>query len=125
MLVSAPDQEGAEIEFIGNCGDLKAYRGKLDPEDNMATESGSGCFYWADRIEQQGGSSFFIDPHKFKIIKDSSFFRSVADSGSSLGGVGARRHTTACMLVFVLIDQVLQVFYEEKLDRTGSPLPVD
>ena len=69
--ISVLDQEGVEIEFIGKCEDPKAYVGKLGSEDAVVTESGSGCFYWADRIERQGGLCFVIDPHKFKIIKDS------------------------------------------------------
>jgi transposase len=49
--ISVLDREGVEIEFIGKCEDPRAYMGKLDSEGAVVTESGSGCFYWVDRIE--------------------------------------------------------------------------
>ena len=69
--ISVLNREGVEIEFIRKCNDLRAYIEKLGSEDAVVMESGTGCFYWAERIEEQGERCFIIDPHKFKIIKES------------------------------------------------------
>ena len=37
---------------------------------NIAPAS-SGAFWWADRIEAKSVACYILDPHKFRVIKDS------------------------------------------------------
>jgi len=34
-------------------------------------EASTEAFYWADRMESKGAVCYVIDPHRFRIIKDS------------------------------------------------------
>lgn len=69
--VSVLNRDGREIEFVGGCTDLREYIGALGPEDAVVMEASTGSFYWADQVEATGASCFILDPHKFKIIKES------------------------------------------------------
>jgi len=69
--IAVLNREGQEVEFIVRCTDLKEYIKCLDGEDAVILEASSGSFYWADRIESRGAVYYVIDPHKFRIIKDS------------------------------------------------------
>ncbi|MGQ9721597.1 MAG: hypothetical protein ACUVXA_09785, partial [Candidatus Jordarchaeum sp.] len=63
--------KGEEIDFIPRCTDIKGYINNLGPEDAVIMEACSGSFYWTDRVESKGAVCYVIDPHKFRIIKDS------------------------------------------------------
>ncbi|MBN1858164.1 IS110 family transposase [Candidatus Bipolaricaulota bacterium] len=65
------DRDGREVEFVGGCTDLREYIGALGPGDAVVMEASTGAFYWADEVEARGASWFILDPHKFKIIKES------------------------------------------------------
>jgi len=65
------EQSGEELEFIAMCTDLKRYIRSLGSEDAVVLEASTGTFWWADQIEAQGALCFILDPHKFRIIKDS------------------------------------------------------
>ena len=69
--ISVLNREGQEVDFIVRCTDLKEYIERLDAGDAVILEASSGSFYWADRIESTGAVCYVIDPHKFRIIKDS------------------------------------------------------
>ena len=65
------DSEGVEIQFIPKCTNFKTYIESLSQNDSVVIESINNAFYWSDQIEKQGASCIIVDPHKFKIIKDS------------------------------------------------------
>jgi transposase len=69
--IAVLDRKGEEVHFQPRCIDLKAYINNLDPEDAVIMEACTGSFYWADLIESRGAVCYVIDPHKFRIIKDS------------------------------------------------------
>jgi hypothetical protein len=69
--IAVVDLKGEEIAFEARCSDLKGYIEKLGPEDAVILEASTGAFYWADRVESRGSVCYVIDPHRFRIIKDS------------------------------------------------------
>lgn len=69
--ISVLNRKGEEIDFKPKCSGLKEYINDLGPEDAVIIEASTGAFYWADRIELKGAVCYVIDPHKFRIIKDS------------------------------------------------------
>jgi hypothetical protein len=69
--ISVLNREGQEIQFLSACYDLRKYIEDLGPEDAVILEASSGAFWWADRIEAKGSACYILDPHKFRIIKDS------------------------------------------------------
>jgi transposase len=69
--ISVLNRKGEEVDFRQKCYDLKEYIENLGHEDAVVIESSTGAFYWADRIESKGALCYVIDPHKFRIIKDS------------------------------------------------------
>lgn len=69
--ISVLNQEGKELRFISACTNLKEYIEVLEPEDAVIMEASTGAFWWADQVEAKGALCFILDPHKFKIIKDS------------------------------------------------------
>jgi transposase len=69
--ISVVNREGQEIQFLSACWDLRSYIQDLGPEDAVILEASSGAFWWADRIEAKGASCTILDPHRFRIIKDS------------------------------------------------------
>ena len=69
--ISVLNREGQEIQFLSACYDLRKYIEDLGPEDAVILEASSGAFWWADRIEAKGAVCSILDPHKFRIIKDS------------------------------------------------------
>jgi len=69
--IAVLDRKGEEVDFELRCTDLRAYIRTLGPEDAVVLEAGSGSFYWADQMETEGALCYVIDPHKFRIIRDS------------------------------------------------------
>lgn len=69
--ISALNREGQEIQFLSACYDLRKYTEDLGPEDAVILQASSGAFWWADRIKVKGAACYILDPHKFRIIKDS------------------------------------------------------
>jgi transposase len=69
--IAVVDRKGEEISFEARCTDLKGYIEKLGPEDVVILEASTGAFYWADRVESRRALCYVIDPHRFRIIKDS------------------------------------------------------
>jgi hypothetical protein len=69
--ISVVSQEGQEIQFLPACWDLRKYIEDLGSEDAVILEVSSGAFWWADRIEAKGATCYILDPHRFRIIKDS------------------------------------------------------
>lgn len=65
------DAEGKEIQYIQHCTNIEEYIESLTEIDSVVIESINNAFYWADRIEMRGATCIIVDPHKFKIIKDS------------------------------------------------------
>jgi transposase len=43
----------------------------MTEHDVVVLESINNAFYWADQIEKRGSRCYIVDPHRFKIIKDS------------------------------------------------------
>ena len=68
MAVARANELTAEIS---SCGELKGYVEELGPSDAVVLEASTGAFWWADQIEARGAKCFVVDPHKFRIIKDS------------------------------------------------------
>jgi transposase len=69
--ISVLNRDGEEVSFFSICFDLRKYIEDLGPQDAVVLEASSGAFWWADRIETKGASCYVLDPHKFRIIKDS------------------------------------------------------
>jgi transposase len=69
--ISVLNRGGEEVRFEGACRDLGSYVEGLGPCDAVVLEASTGCFWWADRIEAKGAKCFIVDPHRFRIIKDS------------------------------------------------------
>jgi transposase len=69
--ISVLNREGQEVKFYSACLDLKSYVDQLGPGDAVILEASTGTFWWADQIEAHGAACYILDPHKFKIIKDS------------------------------------------------------
>ena len=69
--ISMLNREGQELRLIPACTNLKEYIEALGPEDAVVMEASTGAFWWADQAEAKGALCFILDPHKFKIIKDS------------------------------------------------------
>jgi len=69
--ISVRNREGQEVEFTLRCYDLRYYIKFLGPEDAVVIEVSSGSFYWADLIESRGAVYYVLDPHRFRIIRDS------------------------------------------------------
>lgn len=69
--ITVRDEEGSEIRHISKCTDFQGYVKTLSKEDTVVIESINNAFYWADRIEERGARCHIVDPHRFKIIKDS------------------------------------------------------
>ena len=69
--IAVLDRKGEEIDFTPRCSDLKGYIDNLGSGDAVVMEACSGTFYWADRTEEKGAKCYIIDPHRFRIIKDS------------------------------------------------------
>jgi len=69
--VSVLNREGVEEKFVSQIYDFNGYVETLGPEDVVVMETGTGSFFWADKIEARGAQCFIIDPYRFRIIKDS------------------------------------------------------
>ncbi len=69
--INVRDSEGKEIQYISRCSDFRGYVEKLTCEDVVVVESINNAFYWVEQIEKRGACCYIVDPHKFKIIKDS------------------------------------------------------
>jgi transposase len=69
--IAVLNRKGEEIDFTPRYSDLKGYINNLGSEDAVIMEACSGSFCWADRIESKGALCYVIDPHRFRIIKDS------------------------------------------------------
>ncbi len=69
--INVRDSDGKEIKFISRCRDFQQYINNLNENDSVVLESINNAFYWADQIERQGARCIIINPHKFKIIKES------------------------------------------------------
>ena len=71
MTISVRDESGREIFAKLKCTDFKGYIRSLDSNDIVVVEAVNNAFFWADEIEKQGATCLIVDPHKFKIIRDS------------------------------------------------------
>jgi transposase len=69
--INVRDSDGKEIQFITRCSEFQLYINTLDENDSVVLESINNAFFWADQIEKQGASCIIVNPHKFKIIKES------------------------------------------------------
>lgn len=69
--ITIRDTDGIEIKHISKCTDFQGYVESLVEDDTVVIESINNAFYWADQIEKQGARCYIVDPHRFKIIKDS------------------------------------------------------
>ncbi len=69
--INVRNSEGSEIQHILRCEDLSGYVGNLTGEDVVVVESINNAFFWSDQIEERGARCYIVDPHRFKIIKDS------------------------------------------------------
>ena len=69
--ISVLDRRGKEVDFRASCRDFERYVDGLGPTDAVVLEASTGAFWWADQVEARGASCYVIDPHKFRIIKDS------------------------------------------------------
>lgn len=69
--INVRDINGKEIKFISKCKDFQQYINSLNENDSVVLEAINNAFYWADKIETQGASCVIVNPHKFKIIKES------------------------------------------------------
>jgi transposase len=69
--INVRDSDGKEIQFIASCKDFQQYINGLNENDSVVLESINNAFYWADQIEKQSASCLIVNPHKFKIIKES------------------------------------------------------
>jgi transposase len=71
VTIMVRDEEGIEIQYISRCTDVREYVGNLNKEDAVVIEAVNNAFYWADLIEDHGAKCIIVNPHRFKIIKDS------------------------------------------------------
>lgn len=69
--INVRDTDGREILSISHCKNFKEYIDGLSDKDAVILESINNAFYWSDRVEEKGASCIIVNPHKFKIIKDS------------------------------------------------------
>jgi len=69
--ISVLNRGGQEVRFERACKDLRAYVEGLGTADAVVLEASTGAFWWADQIEGRGAKCYVMDPHKFRIIKDS------------------------------------------------------
>ena len=69
--INVRDSDGKEIQFITKCNEFQQYINTLDENDSVVLESINNAFYWTDQIEKQGATCIIVNPHKFKIIKES------------------------------------------------------
>lgn len=69
--INVRNSEGSEIQHFSRCVDFSGYVGKLTSEDVVVIESINNAFYWSDQIERRGARCHIVNPHRFKIIKDS------------------------------------------------------
>jgi transposase len=69
--ISIRDEEGREIQHISKCMDFEGFVETLTADDVAVIESINNAFFWADKIEERGSHCHIVDPHRFKIIKDS------------------------------------------------------
>jgi hypothetical protein len=69
--INVRDFDGKEIYYVSRCTDFQEYINALSENDHVVLESINNAFYWADPIEKQGASYVIVNPHKFKIIKES------------------------------------------------------
>jgi transposase len=69
--ISVLDRQGEEVRFEGVCRDLAKYVEGLGSSDAVVMEASTGSFWWAEQVEARGAQCFVVDPHKFRIIKDS------------------------------------------------------
>lgn len=69
--INVRDSDGKEIQFIAKCTDLQKYINALDENDSVVLESIDNAFNWTEQIEKQGATCIIVNPHKFKIIKES------------------------------------------------------
>ena len=69
--INVRDSDGKEIQFITKCNEFQQYINTLDENDSVVLESINNAFYWTAQIEKQGATCIIVNPHKFKIIKES------------------------------------------------------
>lgn len=69
--INVRNADGREIQFISHCKDFQKYIDGLNEKDAVVLESINNAFYWSDQIEKQSASCIIVNPHKFKIIKES------------------------------------------------------
>ena len=69
--INVRDNNGKEVQFISRCTYFQEYIDTLGEKDFVVIESINNAFYWADQIEKQGAKCVIVNPHKFKIIKES------------------------------------------------------
>lgn len=71
MTISVRDESGREMFTQLKCTDFLGYIRTLTSEDVLVVEDVNNAFYWADEMETRGATCLVVDPHKFKIIRDS------------------------------------------------------
>jgi len=65
------DESGEQVRYVARAENFIEYVAGLGSEDAVVLESSSGSFWWAERIQRQGVRCVVIDPHRFRIIRDS------------------------------------------------------
>jgi transposase len=69
--ISVRDESGEQTRYVARVENFAEYVAGLGVEDVVVLESSSGSFWWAERIQRQGARCVVIDPHRFRIIRDS------------------------------------------------------
>jgi transposase len=69
--ISVRDEVGEQVRYAAREANFAEYVASLGAEDAVVLESSSGSFWWAERIQRQGARCVVIDPHRFRIIRDS------------------------------------------------------
>jgi transposase len=69
--ISVRDESSEQIRYLARVENFAEYVAGLGVEDVVVLESSSGSFWWAQRIQRQGARCVVIDPHRFRIIRDS------------------------------------------------------
>ena len=69
--ISVRDEGGEQTRYVARVENFAEYVAGLGAEDAVVLESSSGSFWWAERIQRRGARCVIIDPHRFRIIRDS------------------------------------------------------
>lgn len=99
--ISVRDDRGQEVGYLPREVDFRGYVQRLGQEDVVVLEASAGTLWWAEGIANTGARCIVIDPHRYRIIRDSWNKTDRRDAAALSLGLWLAEHTREVKLPVV------------------------